>query len=92
MLVARPPELGPVDILVNNAGLLFPGALLDHQKHEFDQMWEVNVKGILHVSAAAAPSMIERKYGRIINLSSIRGARERPCPARRFTRPPRRRC
>ncbi len=64
-------ELGPVDILVNNAGLLFHGALLDYEKPEFDQMWEVNVKGILHVSAAAAPSMIERKYGRIINLSSI---------------------
>jgi NAD(P)-dependent dehydrogenase (short-subunit alcohol dehydrogenase family) len=71
MLAKARHELGPVDILVNNAGLLFHGALLDYEKHEFEQMWEVNVKGILHVTAAAAPSMIERKYGRIINLSSI---------------------
>lgn len=64
-------ELGPIDILVNNAGLLFRGTLLDYEKDEFEQMWQVNVKGVLHATAAVAPSMIERKYGRIINLSSI---------------------
>lgn len=64
-------ELSPIDILVNNAGLLFRGDLLGYEKQEFDQMWEVNVKGIVHVTAAVAPSMIERNYGRIINLSSI---------------------
>jgi 3-oxoacyl-[acyl-carrier protein] reductase len=64
-------ELGPIDILVNNAGLLFRGDLLSYETKEFDQMWQVNVKGILQVTAALAPSMMERKYGRIINLSSI---------------------
>jgi 3-oxoacyl-[acyl-carrier protein] reductase len=71
MAAAARAALGPIDILVNNAGLLFRGALLDYEKDEFEQMWRVNVKGILHVTAAVAPSMIERKYGRIINLSSI---------------------
>jgi 3-oxoacyl-[acyl-carrier protein] reductase len=71
MAAAAQAELGPVDILVNNAGLLFRGDLLSYENKEFDQMWQVNVKGILHVTAAVAPSMIERKYGRIINLSSI---------------------
>ena len=71
MLLSAQAALGPIDILVNNAGLLFHGALLDYEKDEFEQMWQVNVKGILHVTAAAAPSMMERKYGRIINLSSI---------------------
>lgn len=71
MTAAAQAELGPIDILVNNAGLLFRGDLLAYETKEFDQMWEVNVKGILHVTAAVAPAMIERKYGRIINLSSI---------------------
>jgi 3-oxoacyl-[acyl-carrier protein] reductase len=71
MLATVRQELGPIDILVNNAGLLFHGALLDYEKHEFEQMWQVNVKGILLATAAVAPSMIERNYGRIINLSSI---------------------
>ena len=63
-------ELGSVDILVNNAGLLYPGQLLDHQESEFDQMWRTNVKGVVYTSAAVAPGMIERGWGRIINLSS----------------------
>ena len=71
LVAAARAELGPIDILVNNAGLLFRGTLLEYENKEFDQMWEVNVKGVLHVTAAVAPAMIERKYGRIINLSSI---------------------
>jgi 3-oxoacyl-[acyl-carrier protein] reductase len=63
-------ELGPVDILVNNAGLLYASYLLDYQESEFDQMWNTNVKGTVHCAAAVAPSMIERGWGRIINLSS----------------------
>jgi len=70
-MVARcASELGPVDILVNNAGLLHPGRLLDHQESEFDQMWRTNVKGVVYASAAVAPGMIERRWGRIVNLSS----------------------
>ncbi len=63
-------ELGPIDILVNNAGLLYAGQLLEHNEDEFDQMWRTNVKGVVYASAAAAPSMTERGWGRIINLSS----------------------
>ncbi len=63
-------ELGPVDILVNNAGVLFASQLLDYQDSEFDQMWNVNVKGTVHCAAAVAPGMIERGWGRIVNLSS----------------------
>jgi 3-oxoacyl-[acyl-carrier protein] reductase len=63
-------ELGPVDILVNNAGLLLAGRLLDHREDEFDQMWRINVKAVVHCTAAAAPGMIERHWGRVVNLSS----------------------
>jgi len=63
-------SIGPVDILVNNAGVLYASRLLDYQETEFDQMWNVNVKGTVHCAAAVAPGMIERGWGRIVNLSS----------------------
>ncbi len=62
--------LGPPDILVNNAGLLHSGTLLDYREDEFDRMWNVNVKGVLHCSQAVAPGMIEQGWGRIVNISS----------------------
>ena len=67
-LVAQ--ELGGPDILVNNAGLLYTGQLLDYDEDEFDRMWRTNVKGVLYCSEAAAPRMIERGWGRIVNLAS----------------------
>lgn len=60
-----------IDILVNNAGILLLGNLLDYQDEELDRMWEINVKGVIHCSALVTPLMIEKKFGRIINLSSI---------------------
>lgn len=66
--VAR--ELGGPDVLVNNAGLLYGGQLLDYDEDEFDLMWRTNVKGVLYCSQAAAPRMIERGWGRIVNLAS----------------------
>ena len=66
--VAR--ELGGPDILVNNAGLLYRSQLLDYDEDEFDRMWRTNVKGVLYCSEVAAPRMIERGWGRIVNLAS----------------------
>lgn len=63
-------QLGSIDILVNNAGVLIRGELLDYDEKDFDHMWNVNVKGVLHVTRAVVKSMTERKWGRIINLSS----------------------
>ena len=64
-------ELGSIDILVNNAGVFRRATLLSHDEVDVDLMWQVNVKGVVHCSAAVVPLMIERSYGRIINLSSI---------------------
>ncbi len=63
-------KLDAPDILVNNAGLLFPGKLLDYREDEFDRMWRTNVKGVLYCSEAVAPGMIDRGWGRIVNLAS----------------------
>lgn len=64
-------KVSAIDILVNNAGILLQGSLLDYKDEELERMWEINVKGVIHCSAAVAPLMIEKNFGRIINLSSI---------------------
>ena len=62
---------GAVDILVNNAGILSQGSVLTLDEAALDRMFAVNVKGIAHCIRAAAPGMIERSWGRIVNLSSL---------------------
>lgn len=67
-------EFKVLDILVNNAGVLMGGgSLMEFRDEEFDPMWRVNVKGILNCSRAVAPHMMERRYGKIINISSVAG-------------------
>ena len=67
-------EMGTIDILVNNAGVFKSGTLLNYDGADADLLWEVNVKGVIHCSAAVAPSMIEKQFGRIVNLSSVAAA------------------
>jgi 3-oxoacyl-[acyl-carrier protein] reductase len=62
---------GSLDILVNNAGVFEEGSLLTLEVAALDRMFDVNVKGIVHCVAAAAPHMVERRSGRIVNISSL---------------------
>lgn len=64
-------DLGPVEILVNNAGKLIRGDLFDMNQDEFEAMRKVNVDGLTAVTRAAAAGMKERRWGRIVNLTSI---------------------
>ena len=68
-------ELGPVDILVNNAGVtqIMPFALIEET--DWDQIMDVNVKGMFLVTKAFVRGMIRRKNGAIVNLGSLAGAR-----------------
>jgi len=67
-------EFGPVDILVNNAGSLIERLrILDLTEERWDEVMDLNLKSAFLCSKAVAPSMIERKRGSIINLSSIAG-------------------
>jgi 3-oxoacyl-[acyl-carrier protein] reductase len=68
-------ELGPVDILVNNAGVtqIMPFALIEEA--DWDQIMDVNVKGMFLVTKAFVRGMIRRKNGAIVNLGSLAGAR-----------------
>jgi len=63
-----------VDVLVNNAGLALGRDLFNEADlHDWDTMLDTNVKGLLYVSRALLPPMIERKKGHIINVGSIAG-------------------
>jgi 3-oxoacyl-[acyl-carrier protein] reductase len=67
-------ELGPIDILVNNAGSLIERLrILEMSEERWDQVIDLNLKSAFLCVKAVAPSMIERKTGTIINLSSIAG-------------------
>ena len=64
---------GRIDVLINNAGLM-PLSPLDQIKvEEWDQMIDVNIKGVLYGIAAVLPTMRQQKSGHIINLSSVAG-------------------
>lgn len=65
-------EFGPIDILVNNAGVGGRRLLIDEiSVEDFDRMFEVHVRGTFFATQAVVPGMTERKYGRIVNISSI---------------------
>jgi len=67
-------ELGPPDILVNNAGSLIERLrILELTEERWDEVVNLNLKSAFLCSKAVAASMIERKTGAIINLSSIAG-------------------
>lgn len=66
-------ELGGADVLVNNAGILIDGrsaSVLSVDPEVFHETLETNFFGPLRLSQALVPSMLKRRYGRIVNLSS----------------------
>ena len=63
--------LGGIDILVNNAGISRPQPLTDITEADWDDVLAVNLKSMFLVTQAVLPGMRQRKWGRIINLSSV---------------------
>jgi NADP-dependent 3-hydroxy acid dehydrogenase YdfG len=66
-------QYGRIDVLVNNAGVMPVSRLNELRVAEWDQMIDVNVKGVLHGIAAVLPVMREQQGGHIINISSVAG-------------------
>jgi len=64
-------KFGKIDILVNNAGVCAAiKPFIETTEADWDKDISVNIKGVLNCTMAVLPSMIERKYGKIINISS----------------------
>ena len=62
-----------IDILINNAGIMPLSFFKNLKINEWDQMIDVNLRGVLYCTAAAIPTMINNKSGHIINISSVAG-------------------
>lgn len=66
-------EKGKIDILVNNAGIIARGSIKDLDHETWRKVMDVNVNGTFNWCKAVAPGMMERRIGKIVNISSIAG-------------------
>jgi 3-hydroxybutyrate dehydrogenase len=73
LMAAVRNELGSIDILVNNAGVQFVSPLETFPDDKWDLLIALNLSAAFHTTKAALPGMRERRWGRIINISSAHG-------------------
>lgn len=66
-------EFGSIDILVNNAGITKDNLLIRMSEGEFNQVMDVNLKGVFNCTKAVSKVMIKKRAGKIINISSVVG-------------------
>jgi NAD(P)-dependent dehydrogenase (short-subunit alcohol dehydrogenase family) len=73
-VVAAVAEVGVVDILVNSAGIVGPNApLWQVEVEDWKKTFDVNVFGLVAVTKAVVPGMVERGWGRIVSMASMAG-------------------
>jgi NAD(P)-dependent dehydrogenase (short-subunit alcohol dehydrogenase family) len=73
-IAAAVTEVGPVDILINSAGIVGPNTpLVETDPAAWERTFDVNVHGTFRVIRAVAPGMVERGWGRIVNIASMAG-------------------
>lgn len=66
-------ELGTIDILVNNAGITKDNLIIRMKSEDWDDVLNVNLKGVFLTTKAVVRSMMKKRYGKIINISSVVG-------------------
>ncbi len=65
--------LGPIDILINSAGVNIRGPIQQLTEQDWDTVIDTNLKGPWLCARAVGPGMVERKWGRVINMASVLG-------------------
>ena len=73
MLKAIEEEFGTVDILVNNAAINRDRSFLKMTKQMWDEVLGVNLDGPFNITHALLPGMVEKKWGRVVNIASMNG-------------------
>ena len=69
-------DLGPIDVLVNNAGITRDARMVKMtRERNWDPVIGVNLTGVFNTTQAVLPGMTDRKWGRVINISSMNGQR-----------------
>ncbi|MEZ0480007.1 3-ketoacyl-ACP reductase [Planococcus sp. SSTMD024] len=66
-------ELGTIDILINNAGIGKYGKFMELETEDWQNMLNVNLMGMVHMTKAVLPQMVEKQGGDIVNISSSSG-------------------
>jgi NADP-dependent 3-hydroxy acid dehydrogenase YdfG len=66
-------RLGGLDIVINNAGLMLLGPILDADTEDWRRMINTNVLGLMYITHAALPHLVEQGSGDIVNISSVAG-------------------
>ena len=71
-------QFGKLDILINNAAINIGGSILDYEAKDWERIMNVNVGGYRNFARAAAQEMKKRRFGKIINTSSVDGIMAEP--------------
>ena len=74
MVAVALERFGQIDILVNNAGMNIRKPVLEYPVEEFDQVLNLNLRSYFLVARKVGRHMVERRYGRVINITSILAA------------------
>ncbi len=72
-MTAAEAARGPIAILINNAGSVESGPFIKADPSVFRAMWDVHLMGAVYATQAVLPGMIERGFGRIVNVASTAG-------------------